>query len=216
MLNGGLGEDRLNGGTGQNDMAGGGGNDVYLVSSTADTVTEGAGQGATDRVYTSVNFALAAGAQVEFLATATIAGTSAINLTGNEFANAIYGNDGANVISGKGGKDTLTGFGGPDIFVFDTVPNTATNFDLVTDFNGVQDNIRLVKSAFAALTGAAGTTLSADQFVVGAAALDANDRIIYNNGTLNYDSNGNLAGGVQVIAFLSGKPALSNTDILLG
>ena len=52
--------------------------------------------------------------------------------------------------------------------------------------------------------------------MVGAAALDANDRIIYNNGTLNYDSNGNLAGGVQVIAFLSGKPALSNTDILLG
>ena len=86
--------------------------------------------------------------------------------------------------------------------MFDTVPNTATNRDIVTDFNGVQDNIRLVKSAFAALTGAAGTTLSADQFVVGAAALDANDRIIYNNGTLNYDSNGNLAGGVQVIAFL--------------
>ena len=100
--------------------------------------------------------------------------------------------------------------------MFDTVPNTATNFDVVTDFNGAQDNIRLAKSAFAALTGAAGTTLSADQFVVGLAALDANDRIIYNNGTLNYDSNGNLAGGVQVIAFLSGKPALSNTDILLG
>ena len=33
---------------------------------------------------------------------------------------------------------------------------------------------------------------------------------------LNYDSNGNLAGGVQMNAFLSGKPTLSNTDILLG
>ena len=55
--------------------------------------------------------------------------------------------------------------------------------------------------------------------MVGQAALDdANDRIIYNNGTLNYDGdgNGNLAGDVQVIACLSGKPALSNTDILLG
>ena len=72
------------------------------------------------------------------------------------------------------------------------------------------------RSFLAALTGVAGTTLSGDQFVVGAAALDANDRIIYNNGTLTYDRNGNLAGGVQVIAFLSGKPALSNTDILLG
>ena len=63
---------------------------------------------------------------------------------------------------------------------------------------------------------AAGTTLSAAQFVVGSTALDAIDRIIYNDGSLNYDSNGNLAGGVQVIAFLIGKPALSNTDILLG
>ena len=86
--------------------------------------------------------------------------------------------------------------------MFDTVPNTTTNRDIITDFNGVQDTIRLAKSVFTALTGNAGTTLSADQFVVGPAALDANDRIIYNNGTLNYDSNGNLAGGVQLIAFL--------------
>ncbi len=215
-LNGGLGNDRLEGGAGQNDMAGGLGNDTYIVTSATDTVTDAGVQGSLDRVYTSVNFALAAAAQIEFLATNSLAGTGAINLTGNGFANAIYGNNGANVISGKGGKDTLSGRGGPDIFVFDTAPNTNLNRDTITDFNGVQDNIRLVKSAFAALTGAAGTTLSADQFVVGAAALDANDHIIYNNGTLNYDSNGNLAGGVQVIAFLSGKPALSNTDILLG
>ena len=57
-----------------------------------------------------------------------------------------------------------------------------------------------MKSAFA-LTGAAGTTLSADQFVVGAAALDANDRII------TYDHNGNVAGGEQLIAVLSAAEA---------
>ena len=79
-----------------------------------------------------------------------------MDLTGNEFANTIYGNNGANVISGKGGKDILSGRGGADIFVFDTVAHTATNRDIVTDFNGAQDIIRLAKSAFAALTGNAG------------------------------------------------------------
>ena len=96
----------------------------------------------------------------------------------------------------------LTGRGGPDIFVFDTVPNTTANRDIIADFNGVQDTIRLAKSAFTALTGNAGTTLSADQFVIGADALDANDRIIYSNGTLIYDHNGNVAGGEQLIAVL--------------
>ena len=72
-----------------------------------------------------------------------------------------------------------------------------------------------MKSAFTH-SPAAGTMLSVDQFVVGPRALDANDRIIYNNGTLSYDSNGNVAGGVQVIAILAGRPSLSNTDILLG
>ncbi len=48
-----------------------------------------------------------------------------------------------------------------------------------------------------------------------ARALDANDRIIYNNVALRYDSNGNLDGGVTLIATLAGSPVLSNTDILL-
>ena len=119
-----LGNDRLEGGAGQNDMAGGLGNDTYIVTSATDTVTDAGVQGSLDRVYTSVNFALAAAAQIEFFATNNIAGTAAINLTGNGFANTIYGNNGANVISGKGGNDMLAGRGGPDIFVFDTAPNT--------------------------------------------------------------------------------------------
>ena len=35
----------------------------------------------------------------------TLAGTAAINLTGNEFANTIYGNAGANILDGGGGAD---------------------------------------------------------------------------------------------------------------
>ena len=214
-LTGGAGNDWLESGAGQNRMVGGTGDDAYIIVNATDTIVEGAGEGTMDRIYSSISYTLVNSVHVEFLATDDIEGTGAINFTGNGLANPIYGNEGANVLSGRDGKDTLSGRGGPDIFVFDTVPNTATNYDTVTDFNGTQDTIRLAKSVFTALTGNAGTTLSADQFVVGLAALDANDRIIYNNGTLNYDSNGNVAGGVQVIAFLSGKPALSNTDIVL-
>ena len=197
-----MGNDRLEGGAGQNDMAGGAGDDVYIVTSATDTVTDAAGQGTLDRVYTSVSFALAVGAQIEFLATNNIAGTGAMNLTGNEFANAIYGNNGANIIAGKGGNDTLSGRGGGDTFVFDTFAHTTANRDIITDFNGAEDSIRLAKSTFTKLTGNAGTTLSADQFVIGPDALDANDRILYSNGALIYDHNGNAAGGEQLIAVL--------------
>jgi serralysin len=100
--------------------------------------------------------------------------------------------------------------------MFDTLPNTISNRDTITDFNGAQDTIRLAKSVFAALIGNAGSTLSADQFVAGPRAFDANDRIIYNNGALSYDSNGSADGGLTLIAILSGRPSLSNTDIVLG
>ena len=176
-------------------------------------IVEAAGD-ARDRITVGVDYTLAAGVSVEMMMTRVAAG--AVDLTGNELANTIFGNNSANVIAGKGANDTLFGNGGADTFVFDTAPNTATNRDIIAGFNGVQDTIRLAKSVFTELTGNAGTTLSADQFVIGPAALDANDRIIYNNGALIYDHNGNVAGGEQVIAFLTGKPALSNTDILLG
>ena len=213
ILIGGAGDDRLYGGTGQNNMAGGTGNDWYIVDSASDVIVEAAGD-SRDRMTVGVDYTLAAGVSVEMMKTRVAAG--AVDLTGNELANTIFGNNSANVIAGKGANDTLFGNGGADTFVFDTAPNTATNRDIIAGFNGVQDTIRLAKSVFTELTGNAGTALSDDQFVVGLAALDADDHIIYNNGRLNYDSNGNLAGGEQLIAVLSGRPTLSNTDILLG
>ena len=65
-LNGGGGNDSLIGGAGADIMAGGLGNDAYSVDDGTDQVFEAAGQG-TDTVYSSVNFALAAGQEVEYL-----------------------------------------------------------------------------------------------------------------------------------------------------
>jgi len=48
---------------------------------------------------------------------ADLAGTAAINFTGNALAQVMFGNAGANVLTGGGGNDTLLGYGGDDTLV---------------------------------------------------------------------------------------------------
>jgi Ca2+-binding RTX toxin-like protein len=57
-------------------------------------------------------------------------------------------------------------------------------------------------------------TLAASRFVIGANALDSNDRIIYNsnNGDLFFDSNGNGSGGKVQIAELSSGLGVTAAD----
>ena len=129
---------------------------VFIVDNAADRVFE-AGPGNRHRL-TSVSFALAAGQHIEVLSTTSQTGIGAINLSGNELAQRINGNNGANIINGGGGNDiisglaarvygagndTLTGGAGYDYFVFNTALNASTNVDRITDFNVVQDTIRL-------------------------------------------------------------------------
>ena len=47
--------------------------------------------------------------------------STAINLTGNEFANTITGNAGVNTLDGGAGSDKLTGLGGDDIYLVDVI-----------------------------------------------------------------------------------------------
>jgi Ca2+-binding RTX toxin-like protein len=63
---------------------------------------------------------------------------------------------------------------------------------------------------------AAGPLLPAS-FRAGAAALDADDFIVYNQATggLFYDLNGNAAGGVTQLATLTTKPALTAADFVV-
>lgn len=113
-LFGGDGDDTLNGGVGVDQLTGGAGNDLFYVDVAGDTVNEAVGGGTADRVLAKVSYTLAAGAEIETLGTFSQAGVGAINLTGNEFAQAIIGNAGTNVLSGLGGDDWLRGFAGND------------------------------------------------------------------------------------------------------
>ncbi len=109
------GNDVLDGGAGIDITTGGLGDDWHFVDSAEDVVVEAAGEGSQDRVFASASYVLSAGAEVEIMSTTLHAGTDAINLTGNEFANVIYGNAGANSLKGGGGNDTLVGNDGNDI-----------------------------------------------------------------------------------------------------
>ena len=119
----------------------------------------------------------------------------------------VLGNAGNNVINGGDGRDELTGLGGQDSFLFDTLLNVAFNVDVITDFNVADDTIRLDDDIFSSDL-LAGNSVADSQFVIGAAALDAGDRIIYNSasGAVYYDSDG--TGAAAQIQFAQLSPGL--------
>jgi Ca2+-binding RTX toxin-like protein len=207
------GANTLNGAGGNDTMAGRNGNDTYLVDSAGDKVIEAVG-GGTDKVLASVSYSLQAGQEVEFLRATAPAGTTAINLVGNQFANNIQGNAGKNLLNGGAGNDVLTGLGGNDLFLFNTALNAATNVDVITDFNVAADTVRLDDAIFTAL---APGVLPAGAFRIGAAAGDAGDRIIYNSatGALFYDADGTGATAAIRFAKLDPALALTNADFIV-
>ena len=106
-------------------------------------------------------------------------------------------------------NDTLTGGTGADKFTirFLSDQNVAT----ITDFS-VDDTIIISADGFGGglTTGAA---IKKEQFVVGTAALDANDRLIYNKGAVFFDVDG--VGGTKQVQFatLSTNRAMTHNDI---
>jgi uncharacterized protein (TIGR01370 family) len=209
ILVGAGGNDVLIGGASASAMYGGPGNDTYYVSDASDAVIEAAGEGA-DRIAASVSYALAATSHVEIIEAVNSAATTAFDFTGSTIGNSLIGNAGANVLDGKGGDDVLLGLGGADTFRFSTTPGTG-NIDVIQDFVHGTDKIALDDAVFTMLAPGA---LAAGAFVVGSAAADADDRIVYNSATgqLFYDADGNGAGSMVQFASLVGTPTLTASD----
>ena len=103
---------------GADTMAGGAGDDRMRVDNVGDVVNEAIG-GGSDTVLTSVSYSLASGSEVEVLEVEIASSTTAIDLTGNNFANQITGNNGDNQINGGAGADQMSGRGGNDIYFVD-------------------------------------------------------------------------------------------------
>ena len=112
-------------------------------------------------------------------------------LAGKDSLSGLAGND---RLSGGLGNDMLSGGSGHDIFVFDArlsktnAANKRANLDRIADFSVPDDTVHLAKGVFTKIAKAGALKKAA--FYTGAAAHDADDRIIYNKktGALLYDS----------------------------
>lgn len=224
------GNDLLDGGTGADQLIGGTGDDTYAVDNAGDIVYENAGEG-SDRVLTTVSYQLSVGSSIELLSSADQAGTSAVNLTGNDLSQSVIGNDGTNALYGLGGVDTLYGLGGDDLldgglgadqlyggsgadrFAFSTALG-GDNVDRIADFASGVDRIQLSQSVFTALGLG---SIAAGQFVAGTTAGDADDRIIYDSasGTIWYDADGNGSGAAVAFAQLTPGATLIASDFVV-
>ena len=191
ILTGNAGNNVLDGRAGADTMIGGGGDDTYVVDDTGDLVVELAG-GGSDAVQAWIGYTL--GANVEKL---KLLGTADIDATGNQLANGLTGNGGHNVLDGGLGADTLSGGGGGDTFRFSTALGP-DNVDRIVAFDHAADTIQLDHTIFASL-GLGG--LDAGAFNLGAAATQADDRILFHTGSksLYYDADG--LGGAAAIKF---------------
>jgi Ca2+-binding RTX toxin-like protein len=232
IIKGNAGANVLNGLGGADRLEGLAGNDTYVLGSEAtgvDLVVDTAG---IDTITSNISRSLLNYPAVENLVLtlgASVSGTgNNLNnvITGNAGNNALSGGIGSDVLRGSNGSDTLvggydidtlTGGAQSDFFVFNA-PLNAAHRDVITDFAnaaGNNDTIRLENAVMTKLGGAG--ALKANLFFAGAAAHDADDRIVYNKttGALFYDSNGNAAGGAIHLATLITKPALTPVDFVV-
>jgi serralysin len=221
VLDGGAGNDTLSGGEGDDTLVGGSGNDAYAGGGGVDTVSFAS---STSAIFFSLAATgqqntrgagydtLQAGHSVENL----IGGSRNDQLTGDSGANRIEGGAGNDVLNGGLGNDVLLGDAGADFFVFNTTLGSG-NVDMIYNFDTADDTIRLENNGIFSAFRSTGQ-LSAGAFVVGTAALQSDDRIIYDpqTGALHYDRDG--SGSAQMVHFASlinPVGTLSNTDFMI-
>jgi serralysin len=239
-LEGGKGNDRLDGGAGNDVLIGGVGNDTAeydtatagVTVSLAITTAQATGGAGVDTLSgfeqlsgSAFNDLLSGSAGDDFLwgkdGNDKLAGGGGIDgldggngddtLNGGDGDDTLTGGIGADRLFGNLGKDVMEGGGGADQFLFNTAPGAA-NADIIADFSVADDTIMLDDAIFGLPLGA----LGAGVLRIGAAAADADDRIIYNpnNGALIYDANGNAAGGAALIATLAPGLAMTPLDFV--
>lgn len=233
-LNGGAGNDTLFGLAGDDLLVGGVGDDFYYVDSAADYITELENQG-SDWVYAAYNFTLEDNIENLHLRENAFVGlgNSLANLIhGNQNGDSLYGLDGNDILYGKENNDSLDGGSGNDLLIGGADIDTLTGGqgtdrfrfydsseagDFIEDFSVSEgDQLQIYSQGFNGDFVTSGF-LDASKFILGAAAQDANDRLIYNssNGRLYFDPDGSGSATQVHIATLTGSPILASDDIFI-
>jgi len=224
------------GGTVEGTIFGGGGVDTFIPGAAVEVIDGGTEQDVLDfRSSAGIRIGLdgsvansgtAAGdtylnIEVVFGSLAgadTISGDAATNLlSGSGGADNLSGGGGADTLIGGAGVDKLWGGAGNDQFSFQSL---AQSGDTIMDFSNVagnNDTFRITASGFGG--GLVAGPLAAARFIVRAdnLAQDADDRFIFRttDQTVWFDSNGNAAGGLTMVADLQAGAMLTAADFLL-
>ncbi len=215
-ITGNAGDNVLSDGGGAGDsLRGLDGDDIYIIRSSDTVIVESTGRGTADRVAAAVDYVLESNDHIELMTTTSSAGTSSVDLTGNDWDQRMVGNQGHNRLDGKGGWDRLTGGAGTDTFLFTTALGT-DNFDRITDYNVADDRIWIDDAVFAGLSTG---VLSASAFRAHSSgqAQDADDRIIYDtdSGYLYFDVDGTGSAGRIYFAQVDAGLSMTASEFLV-
>jgi Ca2+-binding RTX toxin-like protein len=135
-------------------------------------------------------------------------------LRGGADDDTLRGGTGNDTLIGGAGNDHLRGGAGNDAFEFN-VSATLANRDKISDFVAADDRIRMDRDVFKQI-GPTGM-LEADRFVIGVAARENIDRIIYDKaeGVLMYDRDGSGAAEAVIFATVTPNTAMSHWDFVV-
>jgi Ca2+-binding RTX toxin-like protein len=239
-INTGGGDDTINGGLGNDQVDGGAGVDLLIVDYSRNTyagTSPAAGISSSSYSNGSSGFNGYVWAyynssynydQVNFsnIERFQITGTSAADTirtgSGNDTINSGAGNDsiiaasGDDLLIGGSGSDTLTGGDGRDSFQYQSIDEGG---DLITDFRGAFDQIRVSASGFGGGLSSGIDLVASGRYVessTGTATSAAGvGQFIYNttNTTLLWDVDGSGAEAARILAQLSGPLGWSGASL---
>ncbi len=189
--------------TGMQTITTGAGADVISASSTAaeNAIATKGGHDVISTTESSGSYTIDAGKGNDKV----IGGSGNDHLFGGAGNDILRGGAGDDYLNGGAGNDQLNGGAGHDTFVL----NAKWGVDKINGFSVADDTIGIDHLVFSSLS-----TVTADNFVIGTAAADANDYLVYNssNGHLSYDVDGNGAGAAIEIAVIGAHLNMTSLD----